>query len=471
MDWIKDTQKAINYIEEHLLDNINADDTANCIFSSSGHFQKMFRIVTGVSVSEYIRNRRLSLAGQELKMPGSKVLNTALKYGYETPESFAKAFYRFHGINPSEAQDSEKLKYYSPLTVQVFIKGGFTMSRKLISNIEKLWENHAENYMFPSCMRSVMGALSEPKEMDFIFFAGVTGDLFTQIWIEPKWQYNDSYSNVCKDTLLPVQSAFNACGYSFEYIYKDDIVRTKRECIQKIVESIDKGLPVLTFGIVGPPVCSIICGYDENGEILIGWSQFTDEQQHDIPTDLVTSENYFSQRNGLDRSEALIFFKKKEKTADIAESCRKSVLSIPVLSSLSPYENMQRKVYFGNNAFDKWADSLMCGEYFQNEDMLVNPLDTYGSCMVLAGTNMHFIQEYLDRALKYCPDMHGKIKRLKEVYAEENEALQKIVEFQGGYFFDADRKALLDRNFRIKLSELVKKTGECYKRAAHVLDK
>lgn len=339
------------------------------------------------------------------------------------------------------------------------------MSRRLIPNVSKLYENPAENYMFPSCMGSVMGALKEKSEMDFLYFAGVTGDLFSQIWIEPKWQYNDSYSNVCKETQLPIKAAFDSCGYSYEYFYKDDIIRMKRECIQKIVDSIDKGLPVLTYGIVGPPVCSIICGYDENGEVLIGWSQFTDERKEDIPTDLVISENYFSKKNGLDRSEALIFFKRKDKIPDIAESIRLSILNIPVLASLTSNDN----IYFGKNAFEQWAESLLCDEYFKNEDMLANPLDTYGSCVVSVGTNMYYIQEYLNRASKFCPDMQIIIESLKQAYKKEDEALQRLVEFQGGYFFEANRKELLNKDFRIELAGLVREVEQCYYDAACVL--
>lgn len=468
MDWIKDTQEAINYIEMHLLEDISINDVSNHVNSSSDYFNRVFRIVTGFSISEYMRNRKLSLAGEELLSSKSKIIDIALKYGYETPESFTKAFSRFHGITPSEVSSFYKcLKCFSPLTIQINVKGGFTMSRRLIPNVSKLYENPAENYMFPSCMRSVMDVLIEKNEMDFLFFAGVTGDLFSQLWLEPKWQYNDSYSNVCKDTQLPIKAAFDACGYSYEYFYKDDITRMKRECTQKIVDSIDKGLPVLTFGIVGPPICSIICGYDENGEVLIGWSQFTDELQEDSPMDLVTSENYFSKKNGLDRSEALIFLKRKEKMPDMAESMRLSILNIPVWASMAAGSN----IYFGKNAFEKWAGSLLCDEYFENEDMLAGPMDTYGSCMVSVGTNMHYIQEYLNRALEYCPDMKNIIEKLKQVYDRENDALQKIVEFQGGYFFDANRKALLDKDFRTELAELVREVGHYYYEAACVLSR
>ena len=71
---------------------------------SSYHFHRTFSLMTGITAIEYIRNRRLSMAGQELSISGSKVIDIALKYSYESPESFTKAFTRFHGITPNVAR-------------------------------------------------------------------------------------------------------------------------------------------------------------------------------------------------------------------------------------------------------------------------------------------------------------------------------------------------------------------------------
>ena len=114
---------------------------------------------------------------------------------------------------------------------------------------------------------------------------------------------------------------------------------------------------------------------------------------------------------------------------------------------------------------------MLCDECFQNDSMLESPLDTYGSCMVLAGTNMFYMQQYLDRVLDACPDWKELIQRLKDAYQKENEALQKVAQLQGGFFFDADRRALLNKEFRLELSQLVRKIGECYEQAANVIPK
>ena len=120
MNWIDDTQQAINFIEKNLLANIDADDVSKHINSSTDYFQRTFNIVTGISISEYIRNRRLTLAGDELKNTQAKVIDLSMKYNYDSPDSFTKAFTRFHGVTPSAARvSSENLKHFYPLSIDI----------------------------------------------------------------------------------------------------------------------------------------------------------------------------------------------------------------------------------------------------------------------------------------------------------------------------------------------------------------
>ena len=104
MNWIQCLSKALNYIEEHLTENISIDEVASAAYASSAHFQLIFHVVLGMTVGEYIRNRRLSLAAQALLQPGSRIIDVAMRYQYDTQESFSKAFMRFHGVPPSKVR-------------------------------------------------------------------------------------------------------------------------------------------------------------------------------------------------------------------------------------------------------------------------------------------------------------------------------------------------------------------------------
>lgn len=88
MALVESLQKAIDYMEDHLLDNITIEDIAKQPNISPSHFQRIFMILTDISVGEYLRRRRLTLAAQELSSTNSKIIDIAFKYGYDTPESF-----------------------------------------------------------------------------------------------------------------------------------------------------------------------------------------------------------------------------------------------------------------------------------------------------------------------------------------------------------------------------------------------
>ena len=89
MDWIEGLQRSVDYIEDHLTEAIDYEKVAAQCFSSSYHFQRVFSILCGFTIGDYIRNRRLSLAGALLASSDAKVIDIALKFGYESPDSFA----------------------------------------------------------------------------------------------------------------------------------------------------------------------------------------------------------------------------------------------------------------------------------------------------------------------------------------------------------------------------------------------
>ncbi len=132
MDWVTGIGRAIAYMEEHLADEVDFAEAAARSYSSPSHFARVFSILSGYTLGEYVRMRRLTLAGAELAHGDARVIDIALKYGYDSPDSFAKAFRAFHGIAPSEARRSgAPLKSFSPLSLKLSLEGGHIMDYRI----------------------------------------------------------------------------------------------------------------------------------------------------------------------------------------------------------------------------------------------------------------------------------------------------------------------------------------------------
>ena len=131
MDWVRMINQAIAFMEEHLTDEITLADIAKSVNLSAFHFQRAFSLLTEMSPAEYLRKRRLSQAGAELADGKTRVIDAALKYGYDSPESFTKAFTRFHGSTPAQARNGGSVRFMNRYTVRISIDGGCMMEYKI----------------------------------------------------------------------------------------------------------------------------------------------------------------------------------------------------------------------------------------------------------------------------------------------------------------------------------------------------
>lgn len=131
MDWITGISKAIDYIEEHITEPTDYARAAKEACSSPFNFQCVFALLCGYTLGDYVRMRRLTLAGEELLSTDAKVIDVALKYGYDSPESFSRAFTRFHGVSPSAVRKGAAIRSFSRICVKLILTGGSIMEYRI----------------------------------------------------------------------------------------------------------------------------------------------------------------------------------------------------------------------------------------------------------------------------------------------------------------------------------------------------
>lgn len=237
MDWITSLNNAITYVENHLTDEIDLDKVSQVAYSSTYHFQTMFRMLTDMTITEYIRKRRLTLAVSDLAQDKKKVIDIAFKYGYETPESFTKAFKRYHGVSPSVAKKGgQTFQALLPLHIQVTLKGALPMDYR----IEK-----KEAMSFKGIKRKVSSVDGENFKMIpkfwTEFFNLETADMFDK-HVGPLGYigacYNNNEATETFDYMIGVESCDAILGESVDVLEIPEAMWAVFTSIGKIPESI-----------------------------------------------------------------------------------------------------------------------------------------------------------------------------------------------------------------------------------------
>ena len=131
--WIDGIRASMDYIEANLTEDLQIDGIAAVAGLSPFYYQRIFGALCGMTVGEYIRSRRMSLAAQDLARTEEKIIGIALKYGYDSPDSFARAFQRFHGISPSDAREpGAALRSFAPLHIKISLEGGSMLDYSIV---------------------------------------------------------------------------------------------------------------------------------------------------------------------------------------------------------------------------------------------------------------------------------------------------------------------------------------------------
>lgn len=259
MEWLECMNNAIEYIEAHLEEETDIKAAARAAASSPFHFQRMFHMLSGFTVADYIRRRRLTLGAQELAVKKCRVLDAALKYGYESPESFAKAFKKLHGITPAKARISgATLKAFPKLSFHISVKGDRDMDYSIVEK--------------PGF--EVAGVLKRISTKDGINFVQVPA-----FWDE--CMKDGSYESVCRlangGSMLGICLDFAEDQTHFNYMIAAEVKGETPEGFAK------RSIPAATWAVfraVGP-VSAVV--QDVTRRIFSEWFPSTGYEHADAP--------------------------------------------------------------------------------------------------------------------------------------------------------------------------------------------
>lgn len=216
---IQRIQEAIRYMEEHIYEKINYADVAKSLHMSSYNFHRTFSFIVGMTANEYIRSRRLTLAASELQTTDISVIDAAYKYGYESPESFSKAFSRFHGSTPKQAkQKGAKLHLFNPLVIKIILEGGSIMDYRM---------EHKESQQFIAMVKAfpneIINDESDQSVSDF------WGECYEKNLIEPMKRLRTEGKRDLYGLCSPVKDSETHFNYGIGVLIDEDTDSTKLE--------------------------------------------------------------------------------------------------------------------------------------------------------------------------------------------------------------------------------------------------
>lgn len=283
-------------------------------------------------------------------------------------------------------------------------------------------ESRGEYWQFDAAMAFLMEVFGEDAAVyDYTFFAGITGDCFTQLFREDYTKYTDCLSEVMDPARL-VGMAFGACGYDYELVSGEKLRASRADCEERLHLFLDTGLPVLAGRAEDDSfAASVVCGCDEDGFYVL---QGGGEPQR--------------REALLDKTGWLVFPGEKYDKPTVCDLYLDAVVNIPYYMMLPPRNGLS----FGRQAFRDWADSLTDGRYV-NADL--SGKDTlwklHGAYLRLCGANAPTARRFLRRAMDYAPDAEY-LSELESIYERQGEIYERLRALEGGY--DINEAAIRD---------------------------
>jgi len=426
LNWVYKIQKAIDHIECNLTEKLSVDEVAKAVMYSPTPFQYLFSAVTGYSVGEYIRFRRLSCAADDLFDDKLSVTETAFKYQYETVEAFSKAFKKIYDVSPSKFTkiDSNYHKF-APINIKFNLSGGFSMAKNFIPNLLRVdWSDNQRQNEFVNSVVSALNALGEKLNYDYV--CAVSGGAFRTSFSMTDWNHGNYH---VINTPVMIEHVFKMLGYKIRRHIRGDYEFDKK----LIVDSIEKGVPVITVeGVINCSDACVISGYDNDGEALLGYNPFMYiNDDHNEPHD---DTGYFRKSNWhggyFEKSKGIIVIIESKGEKPSKEEIFAETLKL--IKCLIADENIAPGQHNGLAAHKAFANALLNYEWEDNFEPYLNLMCNY--------------KQYLDRqyAAKFFYD-NGRAD-LAEHYEKITKLCRKLGEqipqdFSAGDLF-GDKKKL-----------------------------
>jgi len=337
---------------------------------------------------------------------------------------------------------------------------------------------------FPSCLRACLEYLGEDMgykkinvhntdwrlDTTYVYLMGTTGSAFRLSW-QPGWQPDNSViSHMSEDADEPIRRGLESVGYRYEIVYRQQGKSNEKALRKRIIESIrDKNRPVIARGVLGPPEECIIAGFDENGDVLIGWSFFQSPKKYTAHVEFESS-GYFRKRNWYKDTSCVILLGDKKKPRSLSDVYQESIRW--ALSVMRTERVGDR--YNGIAAYDAIAKDIRRDDEFSNKKVkeLHHRYKVLQDALGPIGEGRWYAHHFLRKIIDDVPCPKEELSQAAECFNEEHSLMWKMWELVEGPGMSVKKaKLFADRQIRKKTAQILLKARDSCQQGADHLEK
>lgn len=498
MDYSLEIWSIATYIEANIKNEIRYEDLEHMTGFSYRHLRTITKSVTGISLSNYILNRRIANAAFDLVHTSKSITDIAYTYSFNSYDAFARAFKRMTGKSPRHFRQGKYavghrrllMGFYGPeiyrnkdiTYTHPIIREDYTMEKKIekksgsciLYGVPKVAYSDERCTPLAISMTACLNYMGD--QINYAHMMAAMGAAFRLRWNKDYWDGgNVDVLNIYENQFEVFTHAFEACNRDFKLLRRE--TSSKDDFKALIINEIDAGRPVIALGIIGPPEAGLITGYDNNGDTLLGWNVFQENKEmasgigfHDC--------GYYMTHKWWENTEttALVSIGCKNNNAltdkDILQNAIK-ILSTDHISVGDGPDKIRDHFAGGQAAYDLWASSILDESQFSPHALVplkIEKLMCQSDGQTMVGEGRSYAACFLEAMGKNKVDVQDLCMEAAAYFRKAAQCSMKMFHLRGGFQQSVETlNTFMKRDIREQTAQEIMKAKAYEKKALHIM--
>lgn len=480
MDYFCFIQSLVSYVENRVKADIDSSEIERVTGFSLPHTRDVFKRCTRMPFARYVLYRKVSNAAFEIAYTGRNMLDISLDYGFDSYDTFTRAFKRMTGTTPREFRKNGFEVGRVKLTGGIFgpgigkyaktAPGPMPHSEEIINmksvkksdsscilyGVPKVQYKYEECTPFPAALRACLNYMGQ--EMSYSYLMAASGASFRLRWNTECWDGgNVDIMCIYENPVEAFERAFKAAGRAWNILGRRPEV-TKEDFKSFIRAEINEGRPVIALGIIGPPEACIVTGYADDGDTLLGWNFFQENPEYTKDV-WIDESGYFVCKSWWENpcTMGLLSIGEERGMVTGLKELLENAVTILSKERIGSYAG-------GQAAFDAWAGSIADESQFPKGavlPLLFERLMCQNDAMTMIGEGRSYAACFMDWVGERNPGVRDECRKAASCFRKEFAAVKKMADRLGGWMqSEQQARKLAEPAARKEIAGLVMKAKQ-----------